>query len=172
VSIGVDQPFRIGDWVNVGDVQGEIEGIGLRSTRIRTIDRTVVTIPNGSLAEARIENFGTRERIRFQAMIGLEYGTSAATIRAVRDDIEALLRGHPLTWPDRVQVRFSQFGPFSLDIELFCWLRTSQIDEFRTEREVLLLGIMDVVARHGASFAFPTQTLHLASGLPAPQART
>lgn len=171
VSIGVDQPFRVGDWVNVGEVEGEIEAIGLRSTRIRTINRTVVTIPNGTLAESRIENFGTRERIRMVAIIGLEYGTPAATIRKVRDEIEALLRAHPLTWPDRVQVRFIGFGPSSLDIELFCWLRTSQIDEFRTEREELYLGIMEIVARNGASFAFPTQTVHLASGPAVPPAR-
>lgn len=169
VSIGVDQPFRVGDWVSVSGVQGEIEAIGLRSTRIRTMERTVVTIPNGSLAEAQSENFGARERIRLKATIGLEYGTPAAAIRRIRDEVEALLRAHPLTWPDRVQVRFSNFGSSSLDIELFCWLQTKAIDEFRAAREELFLGIMEVVERNGASFAFPTQTIHLAGGARPPQ---
>jgi len=162
VSIGVDQPFRIGDWVIVGDVEGEVEAIGLRSSRIRTMERTVVSIPNGALAESRVENFGARERIRLRTIVGLEYGTPEATMRAVRDDIEKLLRAHPLCWPDRVVVRFFQFGPSSLDLDVFCWLMTSQVDEFRAAREELYLGIIAIVERRGAKFAFPTQTVHVA----------
>jgi MscS family membrane protein len=94
-------------------------------------------------------------------VVGLEYGTPSATIRKIRDEIEALLRAHGKTWPDRVQVRFFQFGSSSLDIELFCWIETKMIDEFREIREELLLGIMEVVEGNGASFAFPTQTLHV-----------
>ncbi|MEX2181514.1 MAG: mechanosensitive ion channel family protein [Gemmatimonadaceae bacterium] len=164
VSIGIDQPFRVGDWVSVGGVEGTVEAIGLRSSRLRTMDRTVVTIPNGQLAEAQSENFGERERIRLRAVVGLEYGTSAATIRKVRDEIEAALRAHPRTWPDRVVVRFQQFGASSLDLEVFCWIQTTVIDEFRAIREELLLAIMDVVERNGASFAFPTQTVHVRQG--------
>ena len=164
VSIGVDQPFRVGDWVNAGGAEGEIEAIGLRSTRIRTMDRTIISIPNGQLAESRTENFATRERIRLRAMIGVEYGTSAATMRLLRDDIEKCLRAHPLTWPDRVQVRFSEFGASSLNIELFCWLQTTKIDEFREAREEIFLRIMEIVEGNGAAFAFPTQTIHLVGG--------
>ncbi len=164
ISIGVDQPFRVGDWVSVAGIAGSIEAIGLRSTRIRTMDRTLVTIPNGSLAEAQSENFGARERIRLNAMVGLEYGTPVATMRKVRDEIEALLRAHPMTWQERVQVRFSNFGASSLDIELFCWIETTMIDEFREVREGLFFGIMEIVERNGASFAFPTQTVHLVGG--------
>lgn len=166
ISIGVDQPFRVGDWVNAGGAEGAIEAIGLRSTRIRTIDRTVISIPNGQLAESRAENFAHRERIRLRAMIGVEYGTSAATLRLLRDEIEKCLRAHPKTWPDRVQVRFSEFGAFSLNIELFCWIETTAIDEFREIRETLFLQIMEIVEGNGAAFAFPTQTIHLAGGGP------
>jgi MscS family membrane protein len=163
VSIGVDQPFRIGDWIKAGSIEGEVEAIGLRSTRIRTIERTIITMPNGALAESQIENFGTRERIRLKTMIGLEYDTPPATIRAVRDDIEQLLRSHKMTWPDAIIVRFVQFGPSSLDLEVFCWLMTSQVNEFRVLREELYLGIIEIMQRRGAKFAFPTQTLHVAS---------
>lgn len=161
VSIGVDQPFRVGDWVKVTDTEGEVESIGLRSTRIRTLERTVVSIPNGQLAESRSENFGQRDRIRFRAVVGVEYGTTAAQLRAIRDGIEAVLRAHPKTWPDRVQVALANFGAYSLDIELFCWIDTTAVDEFRQVRQELMLQIMDVVERNGASFAFPTQTHHV-----------
>jgi MscS family membrane protein len=164
ISIGVDQPFRVGDYVNAGGVEGTIESIGLRSTRIRTMDRTLISIPNGQLAESRTENFAERERIRLRAVVGLEYGTPAATVRIVRDGIEKVLRAHPKTWPDRVVVRFHNFGAYSLDIELFCWIETTVVDEFRAIREELFLQIMEVVEGNGASFAFPTQTIHMAGG--------
>lgn len=164
VSIGVDQPFRVGDWINVGGTEGEIEAIGLRSTRIRTMDRTILSIPNGQLAETRTENFAPRDRIRMRTVIGLQYGTSAATMRGLRDDIEALIRAHPLTWQDRVVVRFYEFGPYALNVEIFCWIVTTSVDEFRAVREELFLQIIEAVERRGAAFAFPTQTVHIAGG--------
>lgn len=161
VSIGVDQPFRVGDWVSVDGIAGEVEAIGLRSTRIRTIDRTLVSLPNGRLAEARSENFGQRDRIRMAGTIGLEYGTTAGQLRRIRDEIEALLRDYAHIWPETIVVRFAAFGPSSLDIEYLCWLRTTAINDFRAMREELLFGIMGIVERNGASFAFPTQTVHV-----------
>jgi MscS family membrane protein len=161
VSIGVDQPFGVGDWVIVDGVEGEVEAIGLRSTRIRTLERTVVSIPNGRLAESRSENFGPRDRIRMRTMIGLEYGTTAAQVERVRDRIEAMLRSHPSTWPGRVVVGFTQFSPSSIDLEIFCWVMTTDVDEFRRIRQEHYLGIMRVVEEAGARFAYPTQTVNL-----------
>ncbi len=161
LSIGVDQPFRVGDWVRVGSEAGAIESIGLRSTQIRTLDRTLLSIPNGQLAETQTENFAARDRIQLKTTLGLEYGTSSATIRLIRDEVEKLLRAHPLVWQERVQVRFSEFASFSLNIELFCWIETTAIDDFRTVREELFLQMMEVVEGNGAAFAFPTQTLHV-----------
>lgn len=163
VSIGIDEPFRVGDWVIISGVEGEIESIGLRSTRIRTLDRTVVSMPNGQLADTRSENYAQRERIRWKTTVGLEYGTPSATLRTVRDAIEALLRAHPKMWQERVMVRLSEFGSSSLNIELFCWIETTAPDEYREIREQLMFGIMEIVEQNGASFAFPTQTLHLIS---------
>jgi MscS family membrane protein len=162
VSIGVDQPFRVGDWVIINGVEGEIEAIGLRSTRIRTLDRTVVSMPNGQLADTRSENFAPRERIRWRTNIGLQYNTPRATLKQVRDEIEALLRTHPKMFLDRIVVRLAGFGAFSLDIELFCWINTNMPDEYREIREELMFGVMEIVERNGASFAFPTQTIHMA----------
>ncbi len=161
VSIGIDQPFRVGDWVIVDGVEGEIEAIGLRSSRIRTLERTVVSIPNGRLADMRSENFGPRDRIRMRAEISLEYATTAAQVAQVRDAIDTMLRAHPRTWPGRVVVRFFRFAPSSIDLEVFCWIETADPDEFRAIREAHFLGIMRIVEAAGARFAYPTQTIDL-----------
>ncbi len=163
VALGLDQPIRVGDWIKVNGVEGAVEQIGLRSTRIRTVERSLVSIPNGQLAEQQTENMGERERILLRTTIGLTYGTTVAQLRAVRDDIEALLRAEPLVWPDRVVVYFANFGTYALDIELFAWLQTTQVDEFRATRQALYFAIMDIVARHGCAFALPTQTIHVAA---------
>lgn len=166
VSIGIDQPFRVGDWVIVdGTVEGEVEAIGLRSTRIRTLERTLVSIPNGRLAETRTENFGHRDRIRLRTTIALEYGTTAAQVAQVRDGIEAMLRAHELTWTGRVVVRLFQFSDSSIDLDVFCWIVTDDVDEFRRIREQHYLGMMRVVEEAGAAFAFPTRTVHLKGGM-------
>lgn len=167
VSIGVDQPFRVGDFVRVEDIMGEIEAIGLRSTRIRSLDRSLISIPNGRLADMRTENFGARDRFRMLTTVGVTYGTPAATIRSIRDDIEALLRAQPETWPDAVVVRFSAFNAYSMDFEIMCWFLVPTFNDFREVRERVLLGIMEIIERNGASFALPTQTIHVASAPPA-----
>ncbi len=156
VSIGVDQPFRVGDWVMVDGIEGTVEAIGLRSTRFRTMDRTLVTIPNGQLAESRSENFDARERIRFRTIIRLGHGTPAATVQRIRDEIEGMLRAHTLTWPNRVVVRLLELSLASLDLEVFCWVETTAVDEFRATREAHLLGILQIVERNGARLAVAT----------------
>ncbi len=163
LSIGVDQPMREGDFVKLGDVLGHVETIGLRSTRVRTLDRTVVTIPNGQLANERIESYAVRDRIRFACVLGLVYGTTPAQLRAVLADLEAVLRAHPKIWPDEVTVRFQQFGASSLDVDVIAWFQTIEFSEFRGIRQDLLLAFMEVVERHGSAFAFPTRTVHLTS---------
>jgi MscS family membrane protein len=161
VSIGVDQPLRVGDYVKAGGVEGTVERIGLRSTRIRTLDRTVVTIPNGKLADMQIETFAERDRIRLNAVFALQYGTTADQLREVLAGIEALLRAHPKIWPEIVVVRFLAFADSSLSLEVMAWFQTTDFGEFREIRQEILLGVMEVVERAGTSFAFPTRTVHL-----------
>lgn len=163
VSIGIDQPMREGDFVRVYDFVGTVEQIGLRSTRIRTLDRTVITIPNGELANQRIESFTARDRIRLACTIGLEYGTTATQLRSVLTALEKILRGHPKIWPDAVVVRFKQFGESSLDIEVMAWFRTSDWGEFQAIRQEVLLDFMHAIERAGASIAFPTRTINISS---------
>ncbi len=166
ISLAADQPFRVGDFVKVGQFTGNVERIGMRSTRIRTLDRTVVTIPNGQLADMQIEDFASRDRIRFAATVSLVYGTSEAQVRRVLTQIEAMLRANPKVWPSPV-AKLLGFSPSSLDVEVQCWFATSDYDEFRGLRQEALLGIMGIVAEAGTSLAFPTQTLHLARARPA-----
>lgn len=162
ISIGVDQPLRVGDFVRVGEVLGTVEDIGLRSTRLRTLDRTIVTIPNGKLADMQVETFAVRDRIRMALSVGLEYGTTVAQMRAVLAQVEELLRAHPKVWPD-VIVRFVGYGNSSLNVDVWAWFQTTDFAEFRDIRQEVLLGIMEIVERNGCSFAFPTRTVHLVS---------
>lgn len=164
VSIGIDQPLREGDFVRVYDFVGTVEQIGLRSTRIRTLDRTLVTIPNGELANQRIESFTARDRIRLACTIGLEYRTTAAQVREVIAALTRVLRAHPKIWPDAVIVRFQQFAESSLDLEVMAWFQTSDFGEFQVIREDVLLSFMDEIDRLGVSIAFPTRTLHVVAG--------
>ena len=125
LSIGLDQPIREGDFIKVEEMVGTVEAIGLRSTRIRTLDRTLVSIPNGRLADMRLESYTARDRIRLACDLGLVYETTEGQMREVLAGLEAVLRAHPLIWPDAVVVRFKQFGAFSLDIEIMAWFQTS-----------------------------------------------
>jgi MscS family membrane protein len=158
-AIGVDQPFRVGDFVRVGDVLGTVESIGMRSTRVRTLDRTLVTFPNGKLADMQAETFGARDRCRLVAQVGLVYSTTAGQLRRVLAGFEAALRAHPRIWPDTVSVRFVRLGESSLDVEVMAWFLTSDWNEFTAIRQEMLLRFVEVVEEAGSSFAFPTRTL-------------
>lgn len=161
VAISIDQPFRVGDFVRVDDVQGTVESVGLRSTRIRTLDRTLVSIPNGKLADMQTETFAARDRLRLACKVALVYGTTAAQVRAVLEGLEAALRSHPRIWPDDVQVRLSALAESSLDVEVQAWFRTTDWNEFLSIRQEVLLRFMEVVERAGTRLAFPTRTVRL-----------
>ena len=167
ISIAADQPFRVGDLVRVEDVTGNVERIGMRSTQIRTADRTLVTIPNGKLADLRIEDFAVRDRIRFEIRVSLVHGTTEPQLRQVIARIETLLRSHPKVWPETVVVSLAGFSASSLDLEVLCWFVTSDFAEFRAERQEALFGILRIVDEAGARVA-PSQTFHMV--MPAPVA--
>jgi MscS family membrane protein len=162
VTLGLDQPFRPGDFVKVEDFTGTVESVGLRSTRIRTLDRTLITVPNGRLADMRIETFDARDRFRFFTLVGLTYGTPAAALEAIVRDIRALLDAHPRRSPSaESSVCFQALGASSLDIEVMGWFEVKDAADFKPIRQELLLGILAIVERHGAAVAFPTQTHHV-----------
>lgn len=173
VAIGIDQPFRIGDFVKVDDVVGMVESIGLRSTRIRTLDRTLVTLPNGKLADMKAETFAARDRIRLLVNLALVYSTRSDQLRRILREVEDALRAHPRIWPDTVSVRFTALGDSSLNVEVMAWFVTTDWNEFTGIRQDLLLRFMEIVERAGSGFAFPTRTIVLdreASGPVRPEA--
>jgi MscS family membrane protein len=153
IALATDQPCRVGDTVKVEDIVGTVEHIGARSTRIRTLDRTLVTIPNGRLADSRIESYALRDRIRLGTTITLGYSASAAQVRQVINGIEQALTAHPLVWPDVVVAKLANLGPATIDIEILCWIATTDYDAFRVARQEVLLAVMGVVEASGAHFA-------------------
>jgi len=165
MAIAVDQPFRVGDLVRVGDFTGTVEDIGLRSTRFRTPDRSLISIPNGVLADQKLESLAERDRIRFAATVGLAYGTTRTQMRQVLEGFERVLRSHPRIWSDSVVVAFNQLGANSLDVEIAAWFQVPP-DEFNRCRQDVLLDFMQIVEEAGTTFALPTRTV-LLTGTPA-----
>jgi MscS family membrane protein len=163
LSIGVDQPFRVGDYVTVDTISGTVESIGLRSTRIRTLDRTLVTIPNGKLADMRVESFAERDKIRFTAVLGLSRDTSAGAVREVLAGARALLREHPKVAPDP-SVSLVKIGEASLDVEVSTWFLTTDANEFAALREEALIDLLAVVERAGARLAMPERSVRVTAG--------
>lgn len=170
VTLAADRVFRVGDWVRFEDVQGTVERIGLRSTHLRTLDRTLVKVPNGRLADLRIESFGERDRIRFFITLRLVYSTTAAQLRMVLHDTETLFRSHARIWPDGIAVRLVGLGQYSLDVNVNAWFATTDWGEFELIRQDVLLAIMDIVERAGTRLAMPMQVLRIeANGVRTPE---
>jgi MscS family membrane protein len=161
-AIAADRPFKVGDFVLIGEVLGTVEDVGLRSTSVRTLQRTIVTIPNGSVASGLVTNFSVRDRMLYNPTIGVVYGTTAAQLTLITDEIRKLLLSHPSVWPDVTRCRFAKFGASSLDIEVFCWIDTSDYNRFTAISEELNFRIAEIVEHAGTSFAFPSQSLYLA----------
>jgi MscS family membrane protein len=157
-----DRAIRVGDFCVFGAQKGTVEDIGLRSTRVRTLDRTVVTIPNGQLANMIVENFTLRDKFWFNPALSLRYETTGEQLQAVLQGVRQLLGDHPKIEKETVRVRFQRLGNSSLEIEVHAYVLTSDLAEFTSIREELLVGIKEIVASSGTDFAFPSQTLYLA----------
>ena len=162
VSLVADQPVRVGDFCRFGDGKiGTVEEIGLRSTRVRTLDRTLVTIPNAEFSEVQLENFGPRDRIRLFTVLNLRYETSPDQLRYVLTELRKLLAAHPMITESPARARFVALGPHSLDVEIIAYVCTNDWNEFLQIREDFFFRVMDIVEASGTGFAFPSQTLYL-----------
>jgi MscS family membrane protein len=162
VTLLLDQPVRVGDFCRFGDKIGTVEEIGLRSTRVRTLERTVVSIPNAEFASIQLENFARRDRIWLKPVIGLRYETTPDQLRYVLVEIRKMLYAHPRVERDPARIRFVGFGAYSLDLEIFAYVNTTDFGEFLAIREDIQLRIMDIVAASGTGFAFPSSTTYFA----------
>jgi MscS family membrane protein len=155
IALATDQPLRVGDAVKVDGIEGQVERIGARSTRFRTADRTLVTIPNGRLADSRIESLAMRDRLRMSTTVMLAFGATDTQVRQVVEGIDALLRRHPLVWPDVIVARLSNLSAVAIEIEVMCWFNTADFDRFRDARQEVLLGIIGLVQATGARLGPP-----------------
>ena len=159
-----DKPVNVGDVCKVGEFFGTVEDIGIRSTRIRTLDRTVVSVPNGQLAAMILENYAQRDRIRFHHTVGLARQTTADQVRYVLAQIRQLLDAHPKVESTSARTRFIRFSGASLDLEIFAYVLESDQAAFLAIQEDLLLGIMDIIDTSGASVAVPVPATPPAKG--------
>lgn len=148
-SIGVDQPFRLGDLVKVDDITGHVEALGLRSTRIRTSDRTLVTMPNGRLAESRVESFSARDRTRLRCVVTLPRGTKIEKARQVLEQVAAVLRAHPQIWKDGFIVQPKELNANQIELEVTAWFVVEDSHEYQEVRQGVLFKLMEVMEEAG-----------------------
>lgn len=163
-SLIFDQAVKVGDFLKVGEVAGTVEHIGLRSTRMRTPDRTVVSIPNGQIAGATLETMSARDKFWFHPEVRLRYDTTPAQLRGVIEGCRQLLASHPLVQREDQRVRFHRVAPYSFDIEIFAYVLARNWDEFLQVQEQLLFGLTEAVERSGTALALPSQTTYVAGG--------
>jgi MscS family membrane protein len=163
----IDQPFKVGDYVKIGAAEGTVEDIGLRSTKIRTSARTLIVIPNKAVAGEAITNFTRMPQRRVDQTLGLGYDATPEKLEAVLADLRQALAADPRVHPGSTTVRFAGFGESSLDIQIVYFSANPDWGKHMELREELNLKFMRIVAAHGLSFAFPTQTVHVAT-LPGP----
>ncbi len=161
VAVLWDEVFRVGDTCRFGDRTGVVEDIGLRSTRIRTDERTLLAIPNGTVATINLENLSRRDKILFQTKLGLRPESKPDHVRFVLAEIRRLLYSHPKVETKSVRVRLTDIAGTSLSMEVFVYILTRDFNEFAAVREDLLLRIMDVMEDSGSGLALPSQTLYL-----------
>ena len=159
-SLAIDQPFREGDVILVDTITGTVETIGLRSTRIRTVDRTLITIPNGKLAEMRVETITARDRMRFYCVVGVAH-SPADQIKKILRGVDNLLTSDPVTLQGSVSVRLIALTDSAMNIEITAMLDTSDNGKFMEVRQGLLLGIVDIVDKSGSSLAHPVSSIRL-----------
>lgn len=156
-----DKILRVGDACRIGSFSGTVEDITLFATRLRTFERSVVTIPNGTLLTREIENLTRRDRFLFLHTLGLRYETTPAQLRNVLEKLRARLSGDARVEPATMRVRFIRFGASSLDVEAFAYVAAPDWASYLTIQEELLLAFMEIVAESGTSVAFPSRTVYL-----------
>jgi MscS family membrane protein len=157
VAVISDRPVHVGDFCRFGESVGTVEDIGLRSTRIRTLDRTLLTVPNAQFSSVALENFSRRDKMLFHIKLNLRRDTSPDQVRTVLDSIRTILTQHPLVESGDLPVRFIGLGTYSLDVEVFVYVKTESGDEYLKIQQELLLRILDAIAAAGTALALPTQ---------------
>jgi len=161
IMIFLDRPFQIGDWIHFNGVDGTVEEVGIRSTRIRTFANSLTYVPNALLANSVVDNMGLRVYRRFKTDIGITYDTKPEIIDQFVQGIREIIKMHPTTRKDYFEVHLNGFGTSSINILIYMFFQApSWTDELRGKHEVLY-AIIKLADKLGVRFAFPTQTLHI-----------
>ncbi len=163
LTIFLDKPFHVGDWIVSGNIEGTVEEVGFRSTRIRTFYNSVVSVPNSKIADAAVDNMGLRQYRRIKMFVGLTYSTTAEQMQAFVEGIRAIVLANPHTRKDFYEIHFFEYGDFSLNVLVYVFLKVKSWSEELRERHNILLEILRLANEIGVEFAFPTQTLHIDS---------
>ncbi|MCJ8328828.1 MAG: mechanosensitive ion channel [Lentisphaeria bacterium] len=163
IMILTDRPFKVGDWVIVGDVDGSVEEVGFRSTRIRTFYNSVISVPNAVMANANIDNMGQREYRRIKAYFGLTYDTPPEKVEAFMEGIKNIVKANEYTRKDYFHVVFNSYQDSCLEIMLYCFLKVPDWSTELVQRQNIFLEVYRLAAELNVEFAFPTQTLHMES---------
>ena len=159
--IFMDRPFRRGDWILMAGVEGDVEEIGIRSTRIRCFDKTIVSVPNKIVTNENIQNFSVRDIRRIKLVIGITYDADARKVRKAVDGIRKIVQEHKGIDQRFHLVHFTDFGASSLDILVYCFANTAVWGDYLIIREDLMLRIMELFSEIGADFAFPSQSIYM-----------
>ena len=164
VTLYTGRPVAVGDFCRFGDRIGTVEDVGLRWTRVRTLDHTLVSMPSGEFAKLPLENFSARGKIWFHPKIRLRYETTPEQLRYVLVEIRSLLYSHPRVLADPARIRFVGFGDYSLDLDVFAYVQTTDYGEYLEVAEDLNLRIMSIVSEAGSGLALPARTTYVESG--------
>jgi MscS family membrane protein len=169
VSVLGDEVMRVGDVCKFGDRTGTVEDIGLRSTRVRTEERTLLAIPNGTVATINVENLSRRDKILFKTVLGFHLDTSSDSLRHVLSEIRRVITSNPKVETSTVRVRLIELAAAAINVEVVCYVMTVEFDKYAEVREELLLQIMKFVEDSPANLASPSQTLYLSQNSGASQ---
>jgi MscS family membrane protein len=161
ISLIADQAVRVGDTLKLGDILGTVEDVGLRSTRIRTPDRTMICVPNGQIANMSLETLSGRDKFWFHPILALRYETNPEQLHSIIREIRNRLLQHPNVDLSTVRVNFLRINTFSLDLDIVAYVLVGDWADFFQIQEELLLNIMNIVKQEGAAIAFPSQTMYL-----------
>jgi MscS family membrane protein len=173
ITIFLDKPFQIGDWVVVAGVEGVIEEVGFRSTRVRTFYNSLVTVPNGKFTDAIVDNYGLRQYRRCSIRLSLTYDTTPEQMEAFCDGVRAVITAHPDTRKDYFEVHFAGYGDSGLEVMLYFFFEVGSWSEELRARHEVYLDFWRLARDLGVSFAFPTQTIHVESqAQPEPRAHS
>ncbi len=160
----LSQPVRVGDFCRFGNTIGTVEEIGLRATRIRTLDNTVVSVPNAEFSRQHLENYTWREKTWFHPKISLPYETPREKIAQIASDVAEMLKNHPEVLDDPIQVDFTEIGDYSHNIEVFSYIASGDWGKYKKIAHELNMAIMDIVEKAGVRLALPSRKMYVEEG--------